>query len=138
MYFKHSLACMRNSRGKSPRISYGAKSLPPTAFGKLHEPFYTTVSRCTLTEYVLRSSCLSQIWSPKHNCYLSYNTCARSGCQSWLSFITVVIQAHPSLTAARASSCTKILLTLCMRPAATVLNYSVKNIRNEVQQKIYI
>ena len=24
------------SRGKSPRISYGAKSLPPTAFGKLN------------------------------------------------------------------------------------------------------
>ena len=43
-------ASLRNSRGKSPRISYGAKSLPPTAFGKLHEPFYTTVSPCTLPD----------------------------------------------------------------------------------------
>ena len=30
-------ASLRNSRGKSPRISYGAKSLLPTVFGKLHE-----------------------------------------------------------------------------------------------------
>ena len=33
----------------------------------------------------LRSSCLSRMSSPKHNCYLLYNRCARSGCQSWLS-----------------------------------------------------
>ena len=26
-----------------------SKSLPPTAFGKLHELFYTTVSSCTLS-----------------------------------------------------------------------------------------
>ena len=88
-------ASLRNSGGKLPRISYGAKSLLPTAFCKLHEPFYTlTVRPCTLTEYVLRSSCLSRMSSPKHNCYLSYSRCARSGCHSWLSFITV-IQAHP-------------------------------------------
>ena len=43
-------ASLRNSRGKSPRISYGAKSLPPTQFGKLHEPFYTTVSPCVLSK----------------------------------------------------------------------------------------
>ena len=54
-------ASLRNSRGKSPRISYGAKSLPP--------------------------------------------------------------------------SCTKILLTLRMRPAPIALNYSVKHIRNDVRQK---
>ena len=41
-------------------------------------------------------ACLSMS-SPKHNCYLSYNRCAHSGCHSWLSFITVIIQAHPSL-----------------------------------------
>ena len=38
--------------------------------------------------------------------------CAHSDCHSWLSFITV-IQAHPSLLHARASSCMKISLTLC-------------------------
>ena len=52
-----------------------------------------------------------------------------------ISGYAVVIQAHP----ARASkSCTKILLTLRMQPAATALNYSIKNIRNDVQQKIII
>ena len=56
-------------RSRHARISYEAKSLLPTAFGNLHEPL------------------------PKHNCYLSYNRCPWSGCYSWLSFITVVIQA---------------------------------------------
>ena len=39
---------LRNSRGKLPRISYGTKYRPPTAFGELHEPFYTTVSAADL------------------------------------------------------------------------------------------
>ena len=49
-----------------------------------------------------------------------------------LSLITVVIEAHP----ARPSTCTKILLTLRMRPAAITLNYcnSIKNIWYDVQQ----
>ena len=51
-------------------------------------------SYVTRTEQVLGSSCLSRMSSPKHNCYLSYNRYARSGCHSWLSFITIVIQAH--------------------------------------------
>ena len=42
---------------------------------------------------MLRSSCLAWMLPMKHICYLSYN---RSGCSSWLSFITVVIQAHAS------------------------------------------
>ena len=32
-----------------------------------------------------------------YNCYLSYNRCARSGCHSWLPFITVVIPRPPPL-----------------------------------------
>ena len=40
--------------------------------------------------------------------------------------------------AARASNYTKMLLTLCMRPAAIALNYSVKNIWNDIRQKIII
>ena len=90
-------ASLRNSRGKSPCISYGAKSLPPTVCGKLREPIYKTVSLCTLTQKLLHSSRQTQMLSPKHNCYLLYNRCAYSGCHFWLSFITVVIQAHTSL-----------------------------------------
>ena len=44
---------------------------------------------------MLRSSCLAWMLPMKHICYLLYN---RSGCSSWLSFITVVIQAHASCT----------------------------------------
>ena len=35
-------------------------------------------------------------------------------------------------------SCTKILLKVCTRPAAIALNYSVKDIRNDVRQIIII
>ena len=58
--------------------------------------------------------------------------CARSCCSSWL---TVVIQAHAGC---QKLSCTKILLTFHMRPTAIALNYSVKNIRNDVRQIIII
>ena len=57
---EHSLACivlqdvrdpLRNSRGKLPRIGYGAKSLPLAAFGKPHESqSMITVRPRTLTE----------------------------------------------------------------------------------------
>ena len=66
--------------------------------------------------------------SPKHNSYLSYN---KSSCHFWLSCITVVSTSSPWV-----SSCTKILLTLRMRPAPIALNYSVKHIQNDVRQKI--
>ena len=38
--------------------------------------------------------------------------------------------------AMQCGSCTKILLTVRMQPAAIALNYSVENIRNDVRQKI--
>ena len=55
----------------------------------------------------------------------------------WLSFLAICRQSSSPWCAAtaRASSCTKILLTLRMRHVAIVLNYSVKNIRNKVRQK---
>ena len=58
-----------------------------------------------------------------------------SGCPSWLSFITVVIQAHTSWLSEKLS-CTEILLKFRMRPTAITLNYSIKNIRNNVRQII--
>ena len=61
--------------------------------------------------------------------------CACSGCSSWLSFITVIIQANASWLSEKLS-CTKILLTSHMRPTAIALNFSVKNIRNDVCQII--
>ena len=86
-------ASLRNSGERLPRISYGAKSLLPTAFGKLHEQLLALVH--------LLSRCYAPAAYPEchhqNNCYLSYNRCACSGCHSWLSFITVIIQAHPSL-----------------------------------------
>ena len=59
------------------------------------------------------------------------------GCLSVLSFITVVIQAHASWGSEK-QSCTKILLRFRMRPAAITLNYSIKNIRNDVRQIVYL
>ena len=52
-------------------------------------------------------SCLARMSPPKHN-YL-HTRCAHSGCPSWLSFITVLIQAHASWLSEK-PSCTKILL----------------------------
>ena len=54
----------------------------------------------------------------------------------WLSFLAICRQSSSPWCAAtaRASSCTKILLTLRMWPVAIALNYSVKNIRNKVRQ----
>ena len=53
----------------------------------------------------------------------------RSSRQSWQSFISVIIQAHPNLL----PDCKQILLTLHMWPTAIALNYSIKNTRNDVQ-----
>ena len=65
--------------------------------------------------------------------YPLFNMCARSGCNSWLPFI---FQSH--LGASWLLSCTKILLKVRTRPAAIALNYSVKNIWNDVRQIIII
>ena len=53
-----------------------------------------------------------------------------SGCHFWPSFITVVIQAHPSLMPEH-----QVVLHSRIWPAAIALNYSVKNIWNDVRQK---
>ena len=64
--------------------------------------------------------------------YPWFNKCARSGCFSWLSFISVIFQSY--LGASWLPSCTKILLTVRTWSAAIALNYSIKNIRNDVRQ----
>ena len=68
--------------------------------------------------------------------YPLFHKCAHSSCFSWLSFISVIFQSH--LGASWLPSCTKILLTVRTRPAAIALNYSVKNIQNNIWQKIII
>ena len=68
--------------------------------------------------------------------YPLFNMCARSGCNSWLPFISAIFQSH--LGASWLPSCTKILLKVRTRPAAIALYYSVKNIRNDVRQIIII
>ena len=86
---------------------------------------------------MLRFSCLARMSPLKHNCYLHtkvhilrlsflavfHNCCHSSSRCSWLS---------------EKPSSTKILLTFHTWPAAIALNYSVKNIRNDVHQLIYI
>ena len=102
---------------------------PPTAFGLSTQ----LLALHTYSRYS-RSSCLFRCHC-QHNCYPLYNRCARSGCPSWLSFISVIFQAHLGASwLPEKSSCTKILLTVHMRPVAIALNYSVKNVRNDARQ----
>ena len=67
--------------------------------------------------------------------YLLFNKCERSSCFSRLSFI---FQSHLGASCQSwLPSCTKILLMVCTR-RAVALNYSIKNIRNNVWQIIII
>ena len=66
----------------------------------------------------------------QHNCHSQYNRCAPSACLFWVSFTR-------SQLATSMPSCTIILLEPACCPAAIVLNYSVHNIQNDVQQIIY-
>lgn len=101
-YLKVSL---RNRTVKLPRISNGAKSLPPFAFGNLSAAFLhncthlqnsdVLVSKIMCTHHFCTiSDCVDvlfqlpiQMMLLKHNCYLSCNSCACSSCPSQLSFI---------------------------------------------------
>ena len=72
----------------------------------------------------------------QHNCYPLYNRCAYSNCPSWLLFISVIFQPQLRASCLRLrwlSSCIKMLRTVCMWPAATVLDYNIKNIRNNIR-----
>ena len=73
----------------------------------------------------------------KHNFYrLSFVQYVRT---LRLQFLAAFHKCHQShLGASWLPSCTKILLKVRTRPAAIALNYSVKNIRNDVQQIIII
>ena len=89
---EHSLACIVLSRVEASLRNMVEGSRLASAMSKIFAIYciYTTVSPRTLTEQMLCFSCLSRMLSPKHNCYLSYNKCARSGCHSWPSFTTIV------------------------------------------------
>ena len=131
-------ASLRNSRGKSPRISF---NMEQNLYRLQRSVSCMSLSTQLLALVYLLSMCYAPAAYPKcrrqNNCYLSYNTrCARSGCHSWLSFITVVIQAHPSLLPEH-QVVRSYLYSACARPAAIALNYSVKNIWNGIPRPIY-
>ena len=101
----------------------------------------------SLSTQLFNSFCIHTYSRYSHSSYLSwmslqaqllgyplFNKCAFFGCFSWLSFISVIFQSN--FGASWLPSCTKILLMVRMRPTAIVLNYSVKNIQNNVRQKI--
>ena len=107
-------------------------SMPLSAFSLSTQLF--NLYTCTYSRYS-RSSYLS--WMSLQTQRLGYplfNKCVRSGCNSWLSFISVIFQSH--LGASWLPSCTKILLTARTRHTAIALNYSIKNIWNDVRQII--
>ena len=79
---------------------------------------------------MLRSSCLAQMSPPKHTLF-TFRTKVRT---VQLSFLATRYQAHASWL----TECTKILLTVCMRPAAIALKECHLDLRNNVQQIIYI
>ena len=67
------------------------------------------------------------------------NRCARSAC-FFLGVIHKIFQAHLGASYPRLSWLVKLygnLIYVCMQPAAIALNYSVKDIRHDVQQIIY-
>ena len=92
------------------------------------QPLYTqpfngscihTSSRYSHSSYLSRMSLQTQLVG-----YPLLSKCTRSGCFSWLYFISVIFQSH--LGAFWLPSCMKILLTVHTRPTAITLNYSVK------------
>ena len=115
-------------------ISYGSKedSCHFLISGSLSAQLFNSLCIHTYSKYS-RSSYLS--WMSLQTQLLGYplfNKCAHSGCFSRLSF---TFQSH--LRASWLPSCTKILLTVRTRHAVA-LNYSVKNIRNDIRQIIIL
>ena len=90
---------LRNSIGKSPHISY-ANSLPPTVFGKLHEPFYTII----LTLVHSMSRCYAPAAYPKCCRQTQLLSLVQQVRRLWLSFLAILhncrhsIQAHLRLS----------------------------------------
>ena len=102
------------------------ESLPLSASASLHQLFNSfcihTYSRYSRSSYLSWMSLQTQLLG-----YPLFNERARSGCFSW--------QSH--LGASWLLSCTKILLTVRMRPAAIAL-IKRQNIRDDVRQKLII
>ena len=120
-------ASLRNSRGKSPS----------TAIKQNLCPLLCSVSCMSLSTQLLAlvqllSRCYAPAAYPECHCQnttaisCTLDRCTRSGCHSWISFITVVIQL---------ACCQSI--KLYENVTYITLNYSVKNTRNDVRQKIY-
>ena len=114
-------------RGKSQRINYEAKSLPPTVLGKLHEPLNTTVS--PLYIYCVHVGATLQLPIPNVRTAISRTVGAHT---------PTIIPSNTHNCRHSISPCQSIQcyenLTLHIQPAAIALNYSVKNIQNNVQQ----
>ena len=106
-------------------------SLPLSAFSLstqlFNSPCIYTYSRYLRSSYLFWMSPQTQLLG-----YQLFNKCARSSCFFRLSFI---FQSH--IGASWLPSCTKILLTV-RTCRAVALNYSIKNIRNDIRQIIII
>ena len=117
--------------GSCHAIAIKPESMPPSAFSlSIHnyQPLYrythapaSLMPRLLFTEWEESSlemrlcfSCLFRC-RYQHNWQSLYNRCAHPGCLSWLSFLKGHLNTY-----------------IRMRPATIALNYSIKNIRNDV------
>ena len=90
---------------------------------------------CHLASLHCRFSCPILMSLPTQR-YPLYNRCAYSNCPSWILFISVIFQPQLRASCLRLRwlpSCIKMLRTVCMWPAATVFDYNIKNIRNNIR-----
>ena len=118
---------------------YGAESVPPSAFSlSLHN-----VSLCICTVDTHSSAGYSDVTANTTAIPGTIGVHAPavlSGCLS----ISIIFQAHFEASCLmlswlpERSSCAKILLTLCMQPAAIALNYSVKKHTEQRMPDIYV
>ena len=119
---------LRNSRWGLPSISHGSKEdlcrfLVSASLHNCFHPRIHTYSKYSRSSYLSRMLLQTQLPG-----YPSFNKYARSSC-----FFLAIFHNRSHLWL---PSCTKILLTVCMRPAAITLNYSIKNIPNDIRQII--
>ena len=101
---------------------------------------YTTVSPCV---YTVGNHALAAHSNVAANTLLPsfYNKCACSSYPSWLSFISIISQAHPGaicLMLIWLPSCMKILLTVRMQSVANTLNYSIIKYTEQRTPDIYV
>ena len=67
----------------------------------------------------------------QHNCHSLYNRCAGSSCSSWLSFITVIFQAHLGATC----SCVSCMKSYLLSRYGPQLSHKYRiNIRRQISE----